>query len=340
MSQVWTMLVGTFSSTFFSLKIDSDTLEVTDLHPIHNPGERSAFFALSSDAGYLYAANEYMDGKGGVSAFRLRKDGDPEFLNALYSGSQGPAHISVIRRFGRDYLLGSGFFEGDILVCPIQEDGTVPAMSENIRLQPGAHAHGIRPIPGTPFVLATDTAHGLIYTYELTREGKLTERQCFSAPFLEAPRHMTFSKDGRRVFVLTERTSTLEVFDIGRDTGGLTHIAHFSNLPDDFAGESSSAAIHSSPDGRFVYCSNRGHDSLTVYRVDGEEVLKVGYVSDAIAWPREFVIDPEGKIMLVGNQELRTVSVFRMNPVTGIPEFSGKTVSLTEGPASFICLPR
>ena len=334
------VFIGTFSNTFFSMTIDPDTLEIENLHPVYDPGGRSAFLALSSDSKYLYTANEYMDGAGGIAAFRLVEGGDPQFLNAVASNTQGPAHISILNAYGREYVLGSGFFEGDVMVCPIAEDGSLLPMSDNLTLSKDAHAHGIRPIPGTNFVITTDTAHGLIYTFEMTPEGKLIERHRFSEPGLEAPRHMTYSKDGKRIFVLTERTSTLEVYDINRETGELTHTAHFSNLPDDFTGDSSSAAIHRSPDGRFVYLSNRGHDSITVYSIEDGKVSKVGCVGDSISCPREFLIDPEGNFMLVGNQDKESVSIFRMNKETGMPEYTGKTFRLTEGPASFISVPK
>ena len=340
MKTAWTIYIGTFSDSFFSMTFDPETLEAENLHSIYNPGGRSAYFALSSDARYLYTANEYQKGPGGLGAFRLNGNDDPVFLNALKSNSQGPAHISMMHVFGRDYLLGSGYFDGDVMVCPIPEDGHLPPMSDNFRLSEEARAHGIRPVPGTAFAITTDTFHGLIYTYEMTPEGKLIKRQCYSDPELKAPRHMTFSKDGKRLFMLTERTSTLEVYDIDRETGALTHTAHFSNLPDDFEGTSSSSAIHSSPDGQYVYLSNRGHNSITVYYVGEGAVKKVGCVSDSINWPREFMIDPNGEFMLVGNQNDPSISIFRMNKANGMPEFTGKKIPLTEGPTAFICLPK
>ena len=332
--------VGTFSNIFYSMQIDPETLEVENLHSIRNPFGRSAFFALSSDSKYLYVANEHMNGSGGIAAFKLVEGKDPQFLNAIPSKTQGPAHISLLNAYGKDFVFGSGFFEGDIMVCPVAPDGSLMPMSDNLFLEKGAHAHGIRPIPGTKFVVATDTQHGLLYTYELTSEGKLVQRHCFKKPGVEAPRHMTFSKDGRQLFLLTERTSTFEVFDINRETGELTHVAHFSNLPDGFTGDSSSAAIHRSPDGRFVYLSNRGHDSITAYRVEGGKATKVGCVKDTISCPREFMIDPTGKFMLVGNQQTSTISIFRLNKDTGMPEFTGKTIRLKDGPICFISLPK
>lgn len=334
-----TVYVGTFADHFFSMKINSDTLAVKDLHAIDNPGGRSAFFALSSDTQHLYTANEFQAGDGGMAAFSLKEGADPRFLNAEESQSQGPAHISMMNAFGREYLLGSGYFDGDITVCPIAANGSLLPASDRIRLAKGAHAHGIRQIPGTCFVLATDTQHGVIHTFEMTPQGKLISRHSFSKPGLKAPRHMTFSKNGDTVFVLTEETSTMEVFSVDRTTGRLFHTNHFSNLPDGCSVTSRSSAIHMSPDRKYVYCANRGHDSITVYRTEESgRVTKVGYADEAIQWPREFIIDPDGKYMLVGNQTEASISVFRMNPENGMPEYTGKRIQLSEGPTCFACL--
>ena len=332
--------IGTFSEKFFSVFIDTETLEVEDLHPISDPAGKSATLALSADGKYLYTANEYMNGDGGMAAFRLVEGGDPVFLNAIPSNTQGPAENATLIAYGREYVIGSGFFDGDIMVCPIAEDGSLLPMSDNFVLQEGAHAHGVKVCPGTNFVILPDTMHGVVYTYEMNPEGKLIKRFAFREEGLEAPRHMEFSKDGKQLYLLTERTSTLEVFDINRETGELTHTAHFSNLPDDFTGESSSAAIHRSPDGRFVYLSNRGYDSITVYRIEDDgKVSKVGYQPETISCPREFMITPDGSLMLVGNQTGESVSIFRINRETGMPEFA-KSFPMSEGPVSFVSVPQ
>lgn len=336
MKNEWNVFIGTFTDHFFSMNFNVETLQESNLHTIYNPGGRSAFFARSSNPKFLYIANEFYNGAGGVAAFSIEDVDNPKFLNAFESESQGPAHVSVINAFGRDYLLGSGYFEGDIIVHPISEEGSLMPASDRFCMQEGAHAHGIRPIPGTRFVLATDTMHGILHTYELTPEGKLICRHSFSEPGFEAPRHMTFSKDGCFVYVLTERTSTLDVFSIDRETGKLCHTDHSGNLPDDCRIESSSAAIHTSPDGKYVYLSNRGHDSIAVYRIEEYgKVTKVGYAKESIKWPREFVIDPSGTCMLVGNQNDSSISVFRINKENGIPEYTGKKIKLSDGPICF-----
>ena len=356
--------VGTFSTNFFSLKFDLDTLEAEDLHAIHDPGGRSAYFAYDEDEKYLYIGNEWERGDGGIAAFRLT-DGDPVFLNAIPSNSQGPAHISTVKAYGKTFVLGAGYFEGDVMVCPTAEDGSLLPMTEYLKLVDISHvadagrAHGIKAVPGTNFVIVTDTINGQIFTFELTEEGKLESRFIFDDPALRFPRHMTFSKDGAKMYLLTERGNSLEAFDINRETGELTHFYSCSTLPDEFRADPENmkekyrtpdgrylppmaSAIHRSPDGKFVYVTNRGHESVTTFRVDGEKIEKVGYTTDAVCWPREFMITPDGDYMLLGNQIPFTVSVYKINHETGIPEYTGKQFSLPfgPGPVSFISVPK
>ena len=334
------VFIGTFSTNLFSFRFDPETAEVEDLHVIPNPGGRSAFLALDEAEQYLYSANEWMDGEGGIAAFRLVEGEDPVFLNYIPTNTQGPAHISTMKAYGQEYVLGSGYFDSDVFVCPIAEDGSLLPFTDNFKLAEKARAHSIKQVPGTNFVIIPDTMNGQVYTFEMMPGGKLEKRFVFDSPTLENPRHLAFTKDGRRLLLLTEAVSTFEVFDINRE---LTRIYSCSNLPEDFKETSQSSAIHRSPDGRFVYLSNRGHNSITVFRLDKEEIEKVGYVTEGIEWPREFLITPDGDYMIVGNQFLSSFSIYRMNHETGMPEYTGKTIPLPvegPGPASFISVPK
>ena len=157
------MYLGTFSTNFFSLKFDPETLEIEDLHAIQDPGGRSAYLALDEGKKYLYIANEWMNGQGGLAAFRLEEDGDPVFLNAVYPGGQGPAQVSTMKAYGRTFVLGAGVFEGDVMVCPTAEDGSLLPLSDYFKIvdvdkvAERGKAHGIAAIPGTNFVLVPDT---------------------------------------------------------------------------------------------------------------------------------------------------------------------------------------
>ena len=338
--------IGTFSTNMFSFLFDPETLEIEDLHAINDPGGRSAYLALDKEEKYLYVANEWMDGDGGIAAFRLVEGGDPVFLNAVYSYGQGPAQVSTMKAYGKTFVLGAGVFEGDVMVCPTAEDGSLLPFSHYFKIvdvekkAEKGKAHGIEAIPGTNFAIVPDTLNGQIYTFELTPEGKLEKRFVFDDPGVRCPRHMTFSKDGTKLYFVTERANSLEVFDINRETGELTHVSHTPTLPDDFTGDSMASGIHRSPDGRFVYVSNRGFNSIAAFRVEGDKVERTGFACEDIEWPREFLITPDGEFLFVGNQEKATVAIFRIDHETGVPEYvKSFALPFGPGPASLISVP-
>ncbi len=335
---------GTFSENSFSFVFDPDTAEVEGLHAIRDEFGRSAWFTLDSSGRYLYIANEYEGGEGGIAAYRLVKDGDPVFIDAMPSDSQGLTYVSVMTVGGRQFVLGSGYFDADIMVCPIGDDGRLLPMSDRFILSRGGHAHCIRSVPGTDLVLIPDTMYGHIYTFQLTSEGKLEKRSVFYSSDLQYPRHIEFSEDSETIYVVTEATSTLQVFHLDKCTGELKRTFCCSNLPDGYVIPEghSSAAIHRSPDGRFLYLSNRGHDSITVYSLEGGKISKAGYAAGEIEWPREFMITPDGDHMFVGNETAGSFSIFRMDKDTGMPSYTGKTISLPgegPGPVCFIVSP-
>ena len=383
MSKKLQIYIGTFSTHFFSGLFNEDTLEIEDLHMVEDPGGRSPWLVMDPEEKFLYAASEWMDGAGGIAAFKRVEGQDPVFLNAIPANTQGPAMITYVEAYGKKFVMGAGLFEGDVMICPVAEDGSLLPMSHNFNIadvkdwneagrptptfpeaKPGesagvtrpedwnkvremsvsnrGQAHGLKQIPGTNFIIVPDTLNGELYTFLLTPEGKFELRQVFKDPKFQCPRHMTFSKDGTRLYFLTERTNTMDAFKINAETGELTHFFQGNNLPDDFTGNDMSAAIHRSPDGRFVYLSNRGHNSIVVYNIETDDIKKVGYADKEIDWPREFLITPDGDFLLVGNQEIKTVSIFKINHETGIPEYTGKTISLPGdvGAAAFISSPR
>lgn len=339
MKKKWTVYTGTFADCFYTMQFDNNLLEISELKSVFNPADKSAFFAVSENGRRMYVANEFREGKGGVAVFDVSDKENPIFLNEQSSGGQGPAHISLTNLYGKDYLLGSGYFDGDITIYPIDQQGMILPLSERICLQKGSNAHAIMSIPESNYILVTNTGHGEVYTYKLLPDGKLEHQHTFKENGFDAPRHMIFSDDGCYVYILTEKTNTLDVFEIDRETGKLCHLQQTSTLPDDFQEKSEASAIHMSPDKKYIYCSNRGHDSIVVYYVRKDHLVdKIGYVEEGIAWPREFAIDPEGKSMIVGNQLEKSLSIYRMNEKNGMPEYTGNKIKLEEGPICFAFL--
>jgi 6-phosphogluconolactonase len=289
-----------------------------------------AYLALSADQRYLYAAN-HLD-EGAVSAFaRDPRSGELRFLNRQLAHGAAPCYVSLDPS-GR-YALVANYNGGTVAALPIAADGSLePATSVvrhegssvNPRRQEGPHPHMIAPTPDGRFILATDLGADRIVVYQLeTATGRLLPNErgaAFAAANPGAgPRHFAFSPNGRTLYVINELDSTLTVFDYDVGRGEFRARQTVSSLPDGFTGENWCAHVAVAPDGRFVYGSNRGHDSIAIWRVDEAtgEVTPVGHESTRGQTPRNFALDPTGSWLLAANQDSDTIVTFQRDRETG-----------------------
>jgi 6-phosphogluconolactonase len=295
--------------------------------------DNPSFLAIDRSRRYLYAVNEVKEfnGKpsGAVSAFSIDPaSGNLSFLNQQPSSGADPCHLSVDRK--RKFLLVANYTGGNLAVLPIRPDGTLEQATDLIQLegssikeqQQGPHAHCILLDRLNRYALAADlgTDKVMIYRYGTT-VGKL---QSATQPWISltpgaGPRHLTLHPNGKCAYVINELDSTISVLGYEASRGSLRVIETVSTLPKDFAGQSFCADLHVSPSGRFLYGSNRGHNSIVVFGID-QRTGKLNYVEHTSTqgdWPRNFVIDPGGRFLLVANQRSDNVVVFRIDPKTG-----------------------
>lgn len=288
-----------------------------------------SFLAATDDGRYLYAVCE--EAGGAVAAFsRDAETGKLTPLNSQSSEGAGPCYVSVDAS-GR-YALVANYGAGSIAALPIDSDGSLQPASSAVQhegssvnpdRQQEAHAHMIASTPDGKFVLASDLGMDKIVGYSLdTSSGALIpmEQAGATARRGAGPRHFAFSPDGATVYVINELNSTLTVYDYDKKTGALNDRQTLSALPEGYEGESWCAQVLVSPDGRFVYGSNRGHDSIAIWQADTEsgEVTSLGQTSTEGEWPRHFTLDPTGRWLLVANQHTDSVTVFRRNEETGL----------------------
>lgn len=327
---------GTFTEHFEVVSFDTDTCKAGIVCQIFAP-RRSAYFALSKDKTKLYVANENQGGDGGVSAYDLNNPRLPKLMQVVDSKNQGPSYISVAQIEGKDFVLGAGYFDADITVYPIQPNGLLKGVSCQVHLGNDGHAHCVRMIPGTDYVLTTDTGNSKIYTHKLDVEGRLTQCDVFSHVEVQAERHIAFSRGCNYAYILTEKTSTVVVCQVDRSTGHLAYQQSISTLPAGWAGTSSGAAIHLSGDGRFLYCSNRGHNSIVAFATadNGARLEKLGYLDKGITWPREFAMDSTDRYMFVANERDNSISINTIDPRTGVPVYSAEKIQMKAGPTCF-----
>lgn len=294
-----------------------------------------SFLALSSDGAFLYAVNELEDGA--VSAFRRHPStGDLEQLNAQATGGEHPCYLSLDAT-GR-FVLAANYTGGNVTVFPLAEDGSLEPASQvfahegssiDARRQAAPHPHMIAPSPDGRYVYVTDLGTDQVICYQLdTEAGKLIDVAYTDVTLGMGPRHFAFSPDGRTMVVIGELDSTLNSYAV-EDDGTLTPVSSVSTIPADFTGRTSCAHVLFSPDGRFVYGSNRGHDSIAVASFDAgsRELAIVEIVPTGGEEPRNFTLDPTGQWLLAANQNSDTITVLRRDELGGTLTPTGVTIA-------------
>ncbi len=291
-----------------------------------------SFLAIDRSRRYLYAVNEIGDflGKpsGFVSAYAIDKLGKLRLLNEQATQGADPCYLSIDEQ--KRTLLVANYTGGNISVLPIRSDGTLGMLSELKQhegsgpkeQQKGPHAHCIIFDRSQRHALAADLGIDKVMIYRFDRTtGKLTPGK---QPFADlqpgaGPRHLTLHPNGKYLYAINELDSTMAAFKYDERDGTLAHIETVSSLPSDFSGVSYCADVHVSPSGKFLYGSNRGHNSIVVFEIDlsSGKLKLVEHVSTEGDWPRNFAIDPSGKLLLVANQRSDNVVVFSIDAQTG-----------------------
>ena len=295
-----------------------------------------SFLAVHPSQPFLYAVNEVstFEGKpgGSVSAFAIdRVSGELTTLNRQPSGGAGPAHLSVDRS-GRSVLVAN-YGGGSVAVLPIDGDGKLkPATafvqhagsSINPERQRQPHAHAITLDPTNRFAYVADLGLDkvLIYRFDAANGSLIASTPPFASVQPGAgPRHIAMHPNGRVAYVINEMACTITVFGLDSTTGGLQERQTLSTLPAaqgvDVGYSTAEIMVH--PSGRFLYGSNRGHDSVAVFAIDAESgtLTAVEHQPTQGRTPRGFGIDPGGAYLLVGNQRSDSVVVFRIDQMTG-----------------------
>jgi 6-phosphogluconolactonase len=293
-----------------------------------------SFLAVHPSGRFLYAVSEVAksngEAGGGVSAFQV--DGDSGALSPLNETSsmgQGPCHLSV-EQTGR-YVLVANYSSGSVAMVPLGDDGRLEEASDFVqhegssvdpRRQQGPHAHSITVGPGNRCAYAADLGLDQVLVYRMDLEqGKLVPNDPPSAAVTpgQGPRHFAFHPNQKFGYVINEmgNTVTAYAYDGAGDT--LTEVQMISTLPDGYAETSYCADIHISASGRFLYGSNRGHDSIAVFGIDGGTGLldPLGYTSTGGKNPRNFAIDPSGRFLLAANQDTDNIVVLRIDAESG-----------------------
>jgi 6-phosphogluconolactonase len=302
---------------------------------------------------YLYAVNEAElkrePGKpNNISSFALdRASGKLTFLNRASAGGQGPCYVSVDRT-GKTLLLAN-YGSGSVAALPIQTDGRLGEATAFVQHK-GATAnarprgHCILASPNNRFVLAADLGLDQVFVYRFdAAKGTLTPND---PPFAKiasgtGPRHIAFHPNKKLVYVVSEMGNIVTAFQYADSTGTLTDLGTVSTLPKDFTAKSTSAEIGVDRAGKFLYTSNRGHDSIAQFAIDPKKgtLTPVEHVPTQGKTPRNFALDPTGRYLFVANQDSNNIVVFRVDPGTGKLAPSGTVLDDAPEPTRVLFVP-
>jgi 6-phosphogluconolactonase len=314
------------------LDLQTGNLELKEIFKnIVNP----SYLVINDDNTCLYAVNELKEfqGKasGAVSAFRIsRQTGDLEFLNQQATNGTDPCHVEIDPQ--GTHLFVSNFMSGSVSVFPIQQDGSIGELSQFIQhqgssvnpaRQSGPHAHSLIFSPDGCFAFVPDLGLDKLMVYEVSNNLEPlvdVPGSHFQTKPGAGPRHCAFSPDGVFCYLINELDSTILALAYDTEMGTFRELQCVSSLPQGVSLPGNTCAdVHLTPDGAFLFGSNRGHNSLIIYQIDKQtgwlEYVDCQPCGGEI--PRNFAVDSTGSYLLCANQDSNNIVVFRINAETG-----------------------
>ena len=358
-ARIVTVFFGTYtardspSKGIYTGRLDLDTGALTGI-ALATASTDPSYLALHPGGRFLYAVNEVSDfegnASGGVEAFAIGPSGaELRRLNQVASGGGAPCHLSVDRQ--ARFVVVANYGGGSVASFPIQNDGSLGSRAgfvqhegrgPNQQRQEAPHAHLAAFDPAARRLFVCDLGIDRVAVYGLGPSGALVPNvpPAVSLRPGAGPRHLAFAPSGRFVYVNNELDSTVTVFAHDPDTGSMTMHDTVTTLPAGFSAANSTAHIQVTPDGKFLYVSNRGHDSLAIFRIDEPtgRLTVAGHTSTGKT-PRDFGIDPTGSFLLAANQASDTVVVFRIDRQTGALAPVGQPVPVPR-PVCVVFAPR
>ncbi|GAA0541346.1 hypothetical protein GCM10011581_37230 [Saccharopolyspora subtropica] len=281
-----------------------------------------SFLALSPDGATLFAVSEVREGR--VIAFEVRQDGRLREINSQPSLGSEPCHLSV--HPSGQWVLTANYGTGNLAVHPVAEGGVLREPCHEVQhsgsgpnplRQEGPHAHQVLPDPSGEHVLAVDLGTDSVYVYHFdVATGHLALRHEVGMRAGSGPRHLAFHPDGGRAYLVNELASSVAEFGYDAATGTLEPGRTLATLPPDHGQPNLAAEVVVTPDGRFVLASNRGHDSIAVFRADSGDggFGLVDIHSAVVAEPRHIALSPDGRVLFAAGQRSHNVQAFELSP--------------------------
>ena len=340
------LLIGTYTNScdskgiyVYEFDVNSGNFNLKQAsESIVNP----SYLTVSSDNKFVYSVNENGN-KSAISSFKYdSKSGKLNLINSEDSKGADPCYIINDAK----NVIVANYSGGTISVFGKNQDGSIAPAKQviqhfgkgiNVKRQESPHVHMVYFSPDKKYVFANDLGNDKVYSYSYNPNSSketLKIKDSLAVKSGSGPRHLTFSKDGKFVYLLQELDGSLTVFSYAN--GILKKIDETTILAKDFKGSFSSADIHISSDGKFLYASNRGEaNNITIFKILKNGKLQLaGQTSTLGKGPRNFAIDPSGKFLLVAHQYSNDVVVFKRDTKTGMLSNTGKKIEL----CSPVCL--
>jgi 6-phosphogluconolactonase len=335
-----------------SLRLD---LETGTLKPVQRTGgaENPFFMALSPNRKYLYSIHAKQFGSKDseeIAAWEIAdRDGRLRPINRQSARGSAACYLDVDRT-GKSIVVAN-YTTGSIASLPIGEDGKLGEVVSFVQhmgssvdpaRQKEPHAHCTVISPDNRFVLSADLGIDQVLLYRL--DPKSAQLTPASPPFVKTPagagpRHLTFHPNGKRVYVVNELSNSVTHFDYEPESAVLSEKQTIPTLPKDFEGRSNCADVKITPDGRFLFATNRGHDSIAAYRIGDDGRLSLTEIEPSLGkGPQNLAIAPGGKLLLCANMPGNNVAVFHIDPQSGKLSPTGPVLNLAS-PSCILFMP-
>lgn len=328
------IILGTYtrrlSQGIYQIELDTATETLNNLQLVTE--ETSPTYFAKSKEGFLYSVTS-RDGHGGMSSY----DPQNKFLNAVTEEGASPCYVAVDE--ARQLVYGANYHKGELNTYKILPDGSLEAAAALFHKEPTgphknqdhAHTHYTDLAPDQRLVVC-DLGTDRVYTYDVSEAGEVEEVAVYVAEPGTGPRHLVFHPNKMIAYLFGELDSSVTVLTYDEADGSFTQTQKVSTLPKDFDGENGGAAIRVSNDGRYLYASNRGHNSIAVFAIaeDGLSIDSSQTISTEGDFPRDFALSPDNSYLVAANQNSDNLTLYRRDSETGLLSMIQKDVFAPE----------